>query len=70
LNDCIETRANEFSGFGIIGFDALHLASAEYAKVDRFLTTDKKLISKSNRLNLDFKVMNPIAYIAEALYEF
>ncbi len=65
LNDYIKTRANEFFNFGISGFDALHLASAEYAKIDIFLTTDKKLISRSRQLNLNFKVMNPLTYIAE-----
>jgi predicted nucleic acid-binding protein len=70
LNDYIKTRANEFFDSGIGSFDALHLASAEYAKADIFLTTDKKLISRSRQLNLDFKIMNPLTCIAEVLYEF
>ena len=69
LNNSIQTRANEFSSLGIGSFDALHLASAEYAKADIFLTTDKKLISKSRQLNFNFKTANPLIYFAEDLYE-
>ncbi|MCL2100360.1 MAG: hypothetical protein FWH22_01450 [Fibromonadales bacterium] len=69
LNDYIQRRANEFSNLGIGAFDALHLASAEHAEADIFLTTDKKLISKSKQLNLNFRTVNPLIFIAEDLYE-
>jgi len=45
--------------------DSLHLASAEIGKADIFLTTDYKLINACQRLNLNFKVLNPVTYIAE-----
>ena len=46
--------------------DALHLASAFYAKADFFLTCDDKLIKRAKRTKFDIgvtKLMNPIEYI-------
>ncbi|MDR3286407.1 MAG: PIN domain-containing protein [Prevotellaceae bacterium] len=45
---------------GIKNKDALHIASAIYAKCDYFLTTDKKLLSR----NFDeIKIINPLDFI-------
>ena len=38
------TRASEIQGKGFQPFDALHIACAEHAGVDVFLTTDNRLI--------------------------
>ena len=42
-------RAEKLSALGFDDFDAVHLASAEYAKVDIFLTTDDNLQKVANR---------------------
>lgn len=68
LSENIINRANELAKVNIKPFDALHIASAESAKADIFLTTDKKLINASKRINLYVRVANPAMWIMEVLY--
>ncbi|MGA7604310.1 MAG: PIN domain-containing protein, partial [Anaerolineales bacterium] len=49
LNNKILTRAEELENVGFDPYDAIHLASAEHAKVDVFLTTDDQIIKVANR---------------------
>lgn len=65
LNDVIINRAVEFEANGIKAFDSLHLASAEYAKVEVFLTTDRKLLNAAIRLNLGITIANPLNWFME-----
>jgi predicted nucleic acid-binding protein len=62
-------RAQELEAWGIPAYDALHLACAESAGADVFLTTDDKLIRKStahsNRLRV--RVENPLAWVEEVI---
>ena len=52
-------------GFGQL--DALHLACAESAHCDLFLTTDDKLLkrARAHASGLRITVMNPLAYVTE-----
>ena len=50
-------------------YDALHLASAEIATVDVFLTTDQKLIKAAKISGTKLAVKNPLMWLTEALYE-
>lgn len=59
LDSGIMERAAEFRTAGITSEDALHLATAEKAGVDYFLTTDYVLLRKASRLNLACAVLNP-----------
>jgi len=68
LNETIISRAKELGGVNIKAFDALHIASAEYGKADIFLTTDKKLINASKRIDLKIRVDNPAIWLMEVLY--
>jgi len=54
----IQERATKLLECNIKPFDALHIASAEHANSDVFLTTDKKLVLASYSSNLKIKVMN------------
>jgi predicted nucleic acid-binding protein len=65
LNTVIEKNAKTFSENGIMPLDALHLASAEYAKTDYFCTCDDKLIIRARRVNLKLKIVTPIELIGE-----
>lgn len=65
LNDKIIKRAYEIQNSGIKSFDSLHVASAEYAKADVFLTTDKNLLSAAGRLKLDIITANPLKWFME-----
>jgi predicted nucleic acid-binding protein len=60
-------RAGDLQDLGIKPFDALHLACAEAAQVDAFITTDdrlfRKVISCTNQFNL--QVHNPLTWIIE-----
>ncbi len=62
-NEKIPEQAREFEKINIKSRDALHLACAEFAECDYFLTCDDKLIKKSHKLNLKTKVMGPIEFI-------
>jgi len=59
----IKRRAVEFNqGFGVSPKDALHLATAEKACSDYFLTCDDGITAKADRLPLVFAIMNPVNY--------
>src|SRR5262245_38010633 len=54
-------RARALRALGFRAFDALHLACAESAEVDLFLTTDDRLIRRAARVSdrLLVRVVNP-----------
>ena len=60
-------RWQELMGLGFRQIDALHLACAESAHCDLFLTTDDKLLArgKSRAAFLRVAVANPLAFILE-----
>jgi hypothetical protein len=69
LNADILAKAKELVVLNIAPFDALHLASAEFGKVDVFLTADKKLINKAKQAGLKIRVENPLIWLMEVLDE-
>ena len=69
LNDIIVSRADELmQSANIKPFDALHVASAEAGQADIFLTTDKRLLNASKRVQTSVRVTNPAIWIMEVLY--
>jgi predicted nucleic acid-binding protein len=60
-------RARQLKEHGFGPFDALHLASAEKARVDVFLTTDDDLLRRAHRNPglLHISVMNPVSWYQE-----
>lgn len=46
LDGAVQRRANELQAAGYGAYDALHVACAESAEVDAFLTTDDRLLRK------------------------
>jgi predicted nucleic acid-binding protein len=67
LDDEIVARGRELKTAGFSEFDALHIACAESADVDVFLTTDDRLIRRANRLQsrLAVRVLNPVSFLEE-----
>ena len=65
----IFSRAKELEQFNIKSFDALHLASAEAAKADVLLTTDRRFINAAKRAGTHIPVLNPLVWLAEVLYD-
>lgn len=47
--------------------DAVHLACADQAQCEYFLTCDDELGKRAQRLSLKMKVMNPVDYIREVV---
>ncbi|ACK68248.1 conserved hypothetical protein [Rippkaea orientalis PCC 8801] len=67
LTEVIEERTKMLVKLGFKSFDALHLAYAESAIVDVFLTTDDRLLNKAtlNQSILKLSVKNPISWLME-----
>ncbi len=72
LNKSIELRALKYQSFGVDIFDSLHIACAEEANVDIFLTTDDKLIKRAKRFtDSNISVRNPVDWLMEVTsYEY
>ena len=66
-NAAIKSRAAEFRKFNVKLFDSLHLASAEHANVDVFLSTDVQLIKSAVHSDIRIRVENPLKYYMEVL---
>ena len=62
-------RSKELQGEGFKEFDSLHLACAENAKADVFLSTDERLLKLAKRISnrLRIQVENPLAWVEEMI---
>ncbi|MDR2593042.1 MAG: hypothetical protein LBC59_09635 [Chitinispirillales bacterium] len=59
----IMARARKLEAYGLIGWDAAHLAAAEAARADYLLTVDKDFLKVCLRSNFTkVKVINPIDF--------
>ena len=66
-NQEVAGRAEEIEKHGFSAFDALHLASAEQAGADVFLTTDDVLLRRAGlkTARLRLRVENPVSWYRE-----
>jgi predicted nucleic acid-binding protein len=64
-----EQRARDLQAEGFQVFDALHIACAESAKADVFLSTDDRLLKLAKRMSrkLDVRVENPLVWVEEMI---
>jgi predicted nucleic acid-binding protein len=71
IDSGITARALELSGIGFAAYDALHIACAEEAEVDVFLTTDDRLIKLADRYpgKIQVQICNPLPWISEVMKE-
>jgi predicted nucleic acid-binding protein len=62
-------RAEKLEASGFDSYDAIHLASAEQANVDVFLTTDDniQMVLNRNKEVLSFVIENPVKWLEEVL---
>lgn len=69
LTEAAVTRAKALQGMGFRTYDALHLACAEQATVDVFLTTDDRVLRIATRhaAYLQVRVANPLAWLLEVI---
>ena len=63
--DELSARAQELAQAGFQALDAVHLASAEAASCDRFLTCDDRLLKRAGHVNLSVQVRNPVNYLED-----
>ena len=69
IGDKEAKRAEELQKEGFQLFDALHIACAESAKVDVFLSTDDRLLKLAKKLSklLRIRVENPLVWVEEMI---
>ncbi len=68
VDHAAKARAQEWAGQGLKPIDALHLACAEGAGVDVFLTTDDQLLRVIRRTGrARIQVNNPLPWLNEVL---
>ena len=67
LSTAMVKRGEELKEMGLKAYDALHVACAEHAQVDVFLTTDDQLCRVATRhvRRLKVRVENPLAWLQE-----
>ncbi len=67
----LENRAKEIEKFGIMAMDALHIACAEMAKADFFVTCDDLLVQKgkSNKENINVRIMSLMEFITKEVFK-
>lgn len=60
-SDDLVRRAAEFASYAITGYDALHLAAAEFAACSWVVTTDDKLLKRCGRASsiTSVRALNP-----------
>jgi len=66
-NAALLERAREIEQRGIAALDALHLASAEQAEAEWFITCDDRILRRRRRgrLPVAFNVSTPVEFVAE-----
>ena len=62
----IERDSEGFMALGVKPSDAIHLASAAFARCDWFLTVDDGILKKVAHVG-EMRVANPLAYIQETM---
>jgi predicted nucleic acid-binding protein len=65
LDPDVVRRAGSLEKAGLGGRDALHLAAAERARVDYFVTTDDKLLKRARRIGTAVRVVSPLDLLRE-----
>lgn len=60
----IQKSAEQFENGGIMGMDALHLACAETAKAEYFITCDDALLKRADKIeNMQIKTISVMEYV-------
>ena len=63
-------RSLEFEKYGVMGMDAVHIACAEKAKADFFVTCDDNLIKKLERIdNIGIVYYNVIDFVSREVFK-
>lgn len=70
IDESIDQRSQELESLGFGLYDSFHLACAEAARADIFLSTDDRLLKKALRHQevLKVEVRNPVIWLMNLLY--
>ena len=61
----VSTQARTLTAAGFRPLDAAHLACAEAAVCDRFLTCDDQVLRRVRSVHVGLRVQNPLDYVQE-----
>ncbi len=64
MDDAVISRGEEIERFGVRAMDAIHIACAEAASRDWFLSTDKGITRKLQALGR-MRIANPVEFVME-----
>ena len=64
VDDVLICRGEEIERYGVKAMDAIHIACAEAASCDWFLTTDTGITKKLRTLG-KMRIANPVAFVVE-----
>ena len=67
LDEAVQKRAEELEKHGVSAIDALHVATAESANADFFITCDDRLLKKVKQFKV--KSINPVDFVQKELGE-
>ena len=69
IDETVDERSQELESLGFGLFDSFHLACAEAAKADIFLSTDDRLLKNARRHEHELKVAvnNPVIWLISVL---
>lgn len=67
----LEKRAKKIENFGMMAIDALHIACAEMAKADFFVTCDDILLRKvkTNKEKLNVKIISLMEFVTKEVFK-
>ncbi|MBI4640442.1 MAG: hypothetical protein HY731_07090 [Candidatus Tectomicrobia bacterium] len=65
----VATRAQALMQAGLGALDAAHMACAEAAACDYFLTCDDEVIRKARRVPVALHIQNPVTYVEEQTHD-
>lgn len=65
IDENVFTRAETLRELGLRSMDALHLAGAESAGVQCFVTCDDDVLKKGKNAKLKMKIMDPMEFVKE-----
>ena len=65
MTPLVSTRARALTEAGLRPLDAAHLACAEAAHCDCFITCDDAVIRRARRVPIGVRVQNPTDYMQE-----
>jgi len=69
-SESIQKKAEKLESSGIMGIDALHLACADNADADFFITCDDNLIKRAQRTgNINVKLISLLEFVSKEVFK-